>query len=181
MIPRGVAKRYATALFNAALKANIADDVHAEASTFRKLFSENPSFKNFLLSPQILTKAKKDFITATLKGRASDLFVTFLLLLIDKKRFPFVEDIAEGYSYLYERHKGILEVKAITAVPLDESMTRKTITKLEQESGKRIRLVPIVDPKIIGGMILIMEDKIIDGSIRFRIERLKRELDEIRV
>jgi F-type H+-transporting ATPase subunit delta len=181
MIPRGVAKRYATALFNAALKANIADDVHTEALGFRTLFADNPSFRNFLLSPQILTKDKKDFITATLKGQASDLFVEFLLLLIDKKRFPFVEQIAEGYTYLYERHKGILEVKAITAVALDEAMRRKAIDKLARETNKDIRLVPIVDPEIIGGMILVMEDKIIDGSIRFRIEKLKRELDEIRV
>lgn len=180
MMPRGIAKRYATALFNAAVKAKIEDQVHEEAKGFRKLFEEQPAFRNFLLSPQVTTKDKKDLI-GTLRGQLSELFVQFLLLLIDKKRFFFVDDIIEGYGYLYERHKGILEVKAITAVPLDDIMRRKTVDKLERETGKTIRLSPVVDESIIGGMILVIEDKIIDGSIRFRIEKLKRQLDEIRV
>lgn len=181
MIPGGVAKRYAIALFNAALKADAAAAINEEMLAFRKLLADNRSFRGFLLSPQILTKDKKQTIEKILKGRASDLFVQFLLLLIDKKRFPFIDEIIEGYGYLYERHAGILEVKAITAIPLDESMERKTIDKLEKETGKKIRLNPVVDPKIIGGMILIMEDKIIDGSIRFSIDKLRRELDEIQV
>ena len=55
------------------------------------------------------------------------------------------------------------------------------IEKLESETGKEIRIVPVTDPDIIGGMILVMEDKIIDGSIRFHMEKIKRELDEIRI
>lgn len=181
MIPSGVAKRYAVALFNAAVKLNAAEELHDETMAFRTLLSDKPAFRNFLLSPQILIKDKKGLIEQTLRGRASDLFVQFLLLLIDKKRFPKVEEIIEGYGYLYERHAGILEVKAVTAITLDDAMKRKTIETLERETGKKIRLVSVVDPTIIGGMVLVMEDKIIDGSIRFGIEKLRRELDEIRV
>jgi F-type H+-transporting ATPase subunit delta len=181
MIPRGIAKRYATALFNAALEAKVVEEVNSDAEAFRKLISDNESLRNFLLSPQVLIKDKKSVIENTLRGRATDLFVRFLILLIDKKRFPSVEEIARGYGYLYERHQGILEVKAISAIPLDEGLKQKTIRKLEQETGKKIRLASDVDPEIIGGMILVMEDKIIDGSVRYQIEKLMRELDEIRV
>jgi len=181
MIPRGIAKRYATALFNAALNADVAREIYEETIAFRQLLTDNSSLKSFLLSPQIPTTDKKHLITASFKGRATELFIRFLLLLIDKKRFPFVEEITEGYGYLYERHEGILEVRAITAVPLDDALKQKTIQKMEQETGKKIRLAEEVDPEIIGGMILVMEDKIIDGSIRFRMEKLVRELDEIRV
>ena len=181
MIPRGVSKRYATALFNAAKKAGVLERVNEEASSFRALMAGNADIRTFLLSPQVLTKDKKDVIKATLENRATDLFVQFLLLLIDKKRFNFVEDIAEGYNYLYERDQGILEVKVITAIPLEDHLKKKTIDRMSEETGKRIRLIPRVDPEIIGGMILVMEDKIIDGSIRFRMEKLSRELAEIRV
>jgi F-type H+-transporting ATPase subunit delta len=181
MIPGGVAKRYAIALFNTALKSNAVDEMYEETTGFRTLLADQPSFRNFLLSPQILTKDKKDLIEKTLRKRVSDLFVRFLLLLIDKKRFPYVEEIIDGYVYLYERHAGILEVKAVTAIPLDDTMERKTIQKLEQETGRKIRLNSVVDPKIIGGMVLVMEETIIDGSIRFSLEKLRRELDEIRV
>jgi len=181
MIPRGIAKRYATALFDQALKTDVAGEIYEETIAFRQLLADNPSLKNFMLSPQIPLTDKKDLITTSLKGRATELFIRFLLLLIDKKRFPFVEEIMEGYGYLYERHQGILEVRAITAIPLDDALKQKTIQKMEQETGKKIRLAEEVDPEIIGGMILVMEDKIIDGSIRFRMEKLVRELDDIRV
>ena len=181
MIPRGIAKRYATALFKSAINADVAERVYEETTSFRTLMSENKDLRNFLLSPQILTKDKKDVITSTLKDRATDLFVQFLLLLIDKKRFMFVVEIAEGYGYLYERHQGILEVKAITAVTLEDHLKQKTIDKLSEMTGKKIRLSTTVDPDIIGGMILVMEDKIIDGSIKFSLKKLSRELDEIRV
>ncbi len=181
MIPRGLSKRYATALFNAALKTGVADQVDAEAKGIRAVFKEHPALKTFLLSPQVLTKTKHDVIKTVLKGKTTDLFTDFLLLLVDKKRFSFVEEIAEGYTYLYERHKGIVDVQVTTAVPLDEPLQRKTIATLERQTGKKIRLVAVVDPRIIGGIVLVMGDKIIDGSVRFRMEKLRRELDAIRV
>jgi F-type H+-transporting ATPase subunit delta len=181
MVPRGIAKRYATALMNAALKLNAADDINGDAAAFRRLLADNPALKDFLMSPQILTEDKKAILEKALKGRANEMFVQFLHLLIDKKRFWFVEEVLDGYGYLYERHKGIVEVRAITAISLDERLKQKTIEKLEQETGKKIRLTEEVDPKILGGMVLVMEDKIIDGSIRFRLEKLVRKLDEIRV
>ena len=181
MIPRGIAKRYATALFNAALEAKVLDEVNEDAAAFRKVLSDNPSLRAFLLSPQILTEEKRSVIENTLKGRATDLLIRFLDLLIDKKRFPHVEEIIDGYRSLYEQHQGIIEIRAITAIPLDESLRSKAIRILEERLGKKIRLTEKVAPEIIGGMILIMEDKIIDGSIRHQLQKLMRELDEIRV
>ena len=182
MIPRGISKRYATALLNAALKSNIAGEVNEDAIGFRKLLTDHPDFKNFLLSPQVLTEDKQDIIKTALEGKASDVFLRFLLLLIDKKRFPFIEGIIEAYGALFEKHEGLLEVKVITAHELsDDGLIADVRKKLESQTGKKIKLVPSVDPKIIGGMVLIMEDKIIDGSIRFKMEKLKRELDEVRV
>lgn len=181
MIPRGVAKRYATALFNSALGAGIMPDVREETRAFKTLLSDTPGLRDFLLSPQVMADEKKAIIDTALGGRASDLFVRFLRLLVDKKRLPFVEEIADAYNYLYERHEGILEVRVITAVPLDDAMREKTLAKLGKETGKTIRITPVVDPDVIGGVILVMEDKIIDGSIRHYLETLRRDLDTIRV
>ena len=62
MIPRGIAKRYATALFNAALEAKVLDEVNEDAAAFRKVLSDNPSLRAFLLSPQILTEEKRSVL-----------------------------------------------------------------------------------------------------------------------
>jgi F-type H+-transporting ATPase subunit delta len=181
MIPRGIARRYAVALFSAAMKAGLADKVNGDAVSVGALFKENPSLKNFLLSPQVLEATKKDVIRSVLKGKVTELFAEFLILLIDKKRFSSVEEIANGYTHFYERHHGIIDVQAITAVPLDQRLHRKTVETLEQKTGKKVKLNAVVDERIIGGMILILDDKIVDGSIRFRLQKLRRELEAIRV
>jgi F-type H+-transporting ATPase subunit delta len=181
MMDRGVASRYATALFRSALKGNVLDNVHEEAVSLKGLFEENQTFFNFLLSPQIRTEDKHEIIDATLKKRASDLFVRFLHLLVDKKRISFINEIADELHALYETHKGILMVRVTTAIPMDETIERKVKDKLHAETKKDIRIEAITDPGIIGGMILQMEDKIIDGSVRFRLQTLQKELDALSV
>ena len=181
MIPRELARRYATALLQSALKADIASQVSGEVRGLREVLAKDPAFKNFLLSPQVLTEEKKKVLDTVFKGRLSDMLLNFLVLLIDKKRFLFVEEIAEAFEQLYEKHEGILEVKVVTAVPLEDAAKSKLISKLESETNKKIRLSPVTDPDIIGGMVLIMEDKIIDGSVRHHMQKLKRDLDEISV
>jgi F-type H+-transporting ATPase subunit delta len=181
MMESGIALRYATALFDSALEHGIVDDVHEEMLGLGTIIEEHPAFFGLLLSPQIRTEDKHDIINATLEGKASDLFVRFLHLLIDKTRFPFIKEIADEYHKLYESYKGVLMVKVTTAIPLDKAMERKVIDKLHSETQKQIRVEAVTDPDIIGGMIIQMKDKIIDGSIRFQLEKLRRELDEIGV
>ena len=181
MIPQGIAKRYATALFRAALAKGIEKDMQEETQGLRVLLVENPAFKGFLLSPQILTEDKKEVLTRSFENNSSRLFLEFLLLLINKKRFPFVDEIIEAFNYIYEHHEGTIEVTAITAVPLEAAMEDQLRNWLGAKINKTIRLTPQVDPAIIGGVILVMEDKILDGSVRFELEKIRRKLDEIRV
>lgn len=181
MVPQGIAKRYATALFHAAIDKNVAGDIQEELQGLGRVLEDNPSFEAFLLSPQILTEDKKKLLEDAFQQRASQLFLEFVELIIDKKRFPAIGEIIEAYNYLYEHHLGIVEVKAITAVPMTAKMEESIRKRLSDVIGQKVRLTPQINPDIIGGIILIMEDKIIDGSVRFELQKLKRELDEIRV
>ena len=181
MILSGIAQRYAKALHDAALRAGKADEVFADTQSLLGLKSEDPSFRNFIESPQVLTEDKVRVIKRALEGRVSKLVVDLLLLLIEKKRFMFIEEILEAYRHLYEKEKGIVEVRAITAIPLEDALKDKLIRKIEARINKTVRIKPEVDPDIIGGMILVMEDHILDGSIRYKLDRLKRRLGESRV
>ena len=181
MILSGIAQRYAKALLQAALKANTADEVFEDTRSLTVLLEQNPKFRDFLLSPQVLIEEKQALVKRTLGDRVSKLLAELLALLIAKKRIVYVEEIANAYRHLYEKHKGIMEVKAITAVPLDEPLREKLLRKLEDQTKKTIRLVPEIDPHIIGGVVLRMEGKIIDGSIKYELEQLKRHLATVRI
>ncbi len=181
MIISGIAQRYAKALLLAASKQDAVKDVYEDTQGFLSLLVEEPAFRNFLLSPQVSTERKQEVIKKAIAPRASHLVVKLIDLLVEKKRFMFVEEIVEAYKNLYEKHMGIVEIRAVTAIPLDESLEAKLRKKLEEETQKTIRLETVVDPSIIGGVILQMEDKVIDGSIRHKLEMLKRHLGETRV
>jgi F-type H+-transporting ATPase subunit delta len=181
MILRGIAKRYAVALFNAAVQQDIAEQVQEDLASVDDLMRANPDFRNYLLSPQVLTEDKKRLLVDTLADRSAGLLIKFLLLLVDKKRLEHTSQIAEAYTYLYEQLQGILEAKVVTAVPLDAELEQKTIEKLERETGKTIRLNKTVDPKIIGGMIVVLEDTVVDGSIRHQLDTMKKSLGEVKV
>jgi F-type H+-transporting ATPase subunit delta len=181
MILSGVAKRYAVALFDAAVKQDIAEQVQEDLDSFVGLLRVNRQFTGYLKSPEILTEHKKQIILDALGERTSGLFVKFLLLLIDKKRLVNILEIADAYRQLFEQLRGILEARVITAVDLDADLEQKTIEKLEKETGKTIRIRKTVDPDIVGGMIVIIEDNIIDGSIRHKLDQMKKSLGEVKV
>ena len=153
MILRGVAKRYAAALFNAAVKMDVAEQVGGDLDSFNKLFTTNADFRNYMHSPQVFAEAKKDLIVTAIGEQASGLFMNFVMLLIDKKRLANFDEIAEGYTLLFEQLQCIIEVKVITAVELDAALEDKTLATLESKTGKEVRLVKVKDPEIIGGMI----------------------------
>jgi F-type H+-transporting ATPase subunit delta len=178
---RGVAKRYAVALFNAAVKMDIAEQVGEDVQSFDKLLAANAPFRNYIRSPQILVAAKKELIVEAIGERSSGLFINFIMLLIDKKRLEHFDEIADGYEHLYEQLRGIVEVRVITAVEMDADLEEKTREKLESQTGKEVRLKKTVDPSIVGGMILIVDGKIIDGSIRHKLGVMKKELSGLKV
>jgi F-type H+-transporting ATPase subunit delta len=181
MILSGVAKRYAVALFNAAVKQDIAEQVQDDMSSFIELLRANAQFTGYLKSPEVPTEHKKQLVIDAIGDRTAGLFIKFLMLLIDKKRLINILEIADAYSQLYEKFQGIVEARVITAVELDADLEQQTVEMLEKETGKTIRVRKTVDPDIIGGMILIVEDDIIDGSIRHKLDVMKKSLYEVKV
>lgn len=181
MILSGVAKRYAVALFDAAVKQDIADQVNDDLSSFVQLLRENRDLVGFLKSPEILTEAKKQLVIDVFGERTAGLFVRFILLLIDKKRLVNILSITDAYNQLYEQHQGIVEAKIVTAVPLDADLEQKMVDRLEVATKKTIRVSKTVDPDIIGGVIIVVGDNIIDGSIRYKLEQMRKSLGEVKV
>jgi F-type H+-transporting ATPase subunit delta len=177
----GIGKRYAIGLFNAALHEDIVDQVQGDTASFARLVESDRAFRRFLSSQQVSPGEKKDMVVRAIGDRASGLFVKFILLLIEKRRIDRLKEIADAFEALYEEHSGILRVSITTAVPLDADLERRARAAVERRTGKTARIVKRVDPDILGGVILLAGDKIIDGSIRNRLGEMRRELLELRV
>lgn len=181
MATAGVGKRYAIALFNAALAEDVLDQVHGDVTSFGKLLASEEGLRRFLLSGRVTGDDKRALIMNALGERASGLFVKFVLLLIDKKRTAAYDDIARAFVSLYEDHKGVVEVRVVTAVPLDAELERKAKDVVERRTGKKVKLEKRVEPGIVGGMIMFIENQVFDGSIRNRLGDLGTALHATRV
>jgi F-type H+-transporting ATPase subunit delta len=181
MAESSIGRRYAVALFNAAIAEDVLDQAHGDVTGFARLLSGEPAFQRFLTSLRVTTEEKKDLIVRVIGDSASGLFVKFVHLLIDKKRMAAYGDVAAAFDSLYEEHRNVVKVAVVTAVPLDAELERRAKETIEQRTGKHARIEKRVDPAIIGGMILFAGDQVIDGSIRNRLAELRKGLLEIRV
>lgn len=181
MATGGIGKRYAIALFNAAVAEDVLDQVHGDVTSFDKLLEGEAGFRRFLLSGRVTSDEKRELIVKALGERASGLFVKFVVLLIEKKRVAPFDEIARSFVSLYEDYRGVVEVRVVTAVPLDSELERKAKDVVERRTGKKVKLEKRVEPGIVGGMIMFIENQVFDGSIRNRLGDLGTALLETRV
>lgn len=181
MAAGGLASRYADALFASAVKKGIVDEIHDSLGALVRLLMMSPALKKYIHSPRVRTEDKYRMVRDLLSERAPAILVSFVELLIEKDRFDLLDRIEDAYEVLYEQYKNILRVKVITPIELDEELERRTLEKLHMDTGRDIRLTKLVDPEIIGGMIIITENRITDGSIRHQLEELRRNLRAVKV
>jgi F-type H+-transporting ATPase subunit delta len=176
-----IAKRYALGLFLAVLKKDALERVLGDQKTVVALLREHTDFKSFLEVPQITKREKEEFLKKTFSGRLDAVFYHFLLVLLNRHRFEYLLPIADEYEKLVKEHKGIIPVMVTTARPLSRDMARKLEDKLEKKTGKEIEMLLKVNPAIIGGITLIMKNRIIDHSISYYLRQLKEEMSGLRV
>lgn len=181
MIREPVARRYAQALFEAAQARGLLELVAAELAGIRVLLDEQPQFRRLLTIPKIEAAAKRLFIEETFGGRVHPLVIELFFLLMEKKRMGALGEIIEGYQELLEAHQGVVRAEVTTAVPVPADLEERLVTKLEDWTGKKIKLERRIDPFVLGGMRVRMGDYVVDGSIRRALEEMRARLLEVPV
>ena len=96
--------------------------------------------------------------------------------MISKGKLKNVDQIADEYDGILDEHKGIKHATVITAVPVDEAEKQKIVNQLQKITGKKVSVKLQVNPSILGGMVARIEDTMIDGSVRSRLELLKKDM-----
>ncbi len=177
----GVAHRYAAALFGAARSRSEDEAVLADLQSIERLYELDPALKTFLEAPDVLAEQKEALIRGVLGGRVSELVVRFLLLMLRKKRIQHLSIVFGHYRKLVEELHGIERARVVTAVPLAPDLAEPLRQRLETLSGKRVLLELRVDPAVLGGVVVTLGDKIIDGSLRHRLDEMRDRLLRARV
>jgi ATP synthase F1 delta subunit len=171
-----IAATYGSALFEAARDLDKIDAIGEELAALDRIFRDEPDFFSLVCSPGIDAVGKKDAVKAVLEGRVTKELLNFLFILIDKRRIGGFHAIVKAYQTQVNANLGISIGTAYSAVPLSESR----IKRLEEETGKllkkNVRLDNLIDDDVIGGVRIFIEGKLIDASVRKRLDTMKEQL-----
>lgn len=172
-----IAERYA-----GALSGVIESDAEAEAAAasledFRRLYVGNHELYNVLTNPAMNMNKIQAVLSAVLaKLGASDTVCHFLKVLAQRGRITLLEDVCEVFQEKVDLRVGRTYASVTTAMPVTDAQKAALREKLQALTGKTVRMTMTIDKEILGGAITRIEGKIIDGSLKTRLERLKTAL-----
>jgi len=169
-----VARQYAEAVFQLAVEGNKVDRWSEELRLAAQVLSD-PQVRAALSSPAVAEAEKYAVVRRSLSA-LDPLLQNLLLLLIHRRRLGFLGLITAEYGRLVNERRGIVLADVTTAVPLDDGQQDAVKQRLSSALGKQVRLRLKVDPSIIGGMVVQIGDRLINGSIAGRLASLRREL-----
>ena len=170
-----IARVYADALFQAAEHKNKLDEVHEQLDQFADELARNHDLQVFLFSPYFSSTEKREGIARAVSGAEPE-FVSFLELLAEKHRMPALFRIRRRFDDLWAEAKKRLAVILTSAVELDPKVVEQVGREVERQTDRQIDLESEVDPEILGGLVLRVGNKVLDASVRSKLERLRKEV-----
>jgi F-type H+-transporting ATPase subunit delta len=174
-----IARVYAEALLNAANKRQQADEILEQLdSLIRDVFPADAAFEVFLSSSAISRQHKPPVIRRALEGRASDLFLDFLLVLNEHERLGLLRSILAEYRVLLDQQKRRVRVLVRSAVELPDDQRQRLQQQLRETLQKEPMLDTRVDPDLLGGLVVQVGDWLYDASVRSQLANIRNQLIE---
>lgn len=172
-----IAKRYAEALLDIALRENALESYRQQLQTLAGIFAGQEDLRIFLHNPRVHKGIKKETITEIFGNKLDQQLLNFLILLLDKGRLGNIGQISSEFDRLANRKQNILDLTIISAAPVDEQQVEKIKEKyvrLYDASSAKVRQE--IDKSVIGGVKVKIGDKVIDGTVKGRLESLRESM-----
>lgn len=171
MSKTNIGKRYAEAIYSIGESNNKVQEIYKALNEVMELYLSNDDLKNILDNPLILMEEKEKVIKKIFEEE-KEYIENIILYILSKGRIRNIKEIVTEYLKIYYLKNKILDVEAIFSKEISKVQKSKLIKNLEKRTGKRINLEVVIDKSIIGGGILKIGDKIIDGTIKTQLDLL---------
>jgi F-type H+-transporting ATPase subunit delta len=165
--------RYAKALFSLGKETDQIMSLHKDITSIYTLCGESADFVYFLENPIISTSQKKEIFQKLFKDHISELALRFIILITENNREVEIPGICRNFIDLVRADQGILPASVTTTGKLSRATFEQIRISLAKETGKKIELTEKINPSIIGGMILRIEDLQYDGSIATQLKKIR--------
>ncbi|KAB2849162.1 MAG: F0F1 ATP synthase subunit delta [Hyphomicrobiaceae bacterium] len=175
-----MAGRYATALFDLARESGEIDRIAGELKGFELLMKESADLTRFVRSPVFSAEDQARALKALLaKAGVGGLTANFLGLIARNRRLFAVGDMIRAFRILVARHKGEVEADVTSAAALSDAQVTALKAALKASLGKDVQMNSKVDPAILGGLIVKVGSRMIDSSLRTKLNSLKTRMKEV--
>jgi F-type H+-transporting ATPase subunit delta len=170
-----IAEVYARALFEVAKEHDVLDRVHDELGEFAEALSTERELQVFLFSPYFSSEEKRDGVQRIVSD-ADEHLVNFLELLAERHRMPALFRIKREFDSLWAEENKLLPVTVTSAIELDEGFVDEIGKRIEDQTGRKVELSSNVDPEVLGGLMVRVGNMVLDGTVRNRLERLRKQV-----
>lgn len=171
---------YGDALFELALEQNSLDSVAEQVDVLAQAFAENPELLKLLTHPKISKEEKVSVIENIFKGRFSDDIVGFLVIITEKDRGAQIEGILNYFKAKVREYKKIGVARVTSATELSAQQKARVEEKLlQQTSYESFEVDYSVDASLIGGMVIRIGDRVVDSSIRTKLDTMTKNLRKV--
>jgi F-type H+-transporting ATPase subunit delta len=171
-----VASRYAKSLIELAKEKNLVDVVYNDMLLFRNTAKENRALMLALSSPVVRHEKKLGILKALFQDKVNPVSFTIFNIITRKNRESILDAIAEEFIQIYNDHKGIQKATVTTTTALTDELRKQFVDAVGKSTGKTVELEEKIDPRLIGGYILRVNDRQVDTSLRARLNELKLRL-----
>ena len=180
-IVSGMAGRYATALFELALETNSVEQVQSDLKAFDALVASSPDLTRLVRSPVFSAEDQAKALVAILeKAGISGIAANFLRVVASNRRLFAVAEIIRGFNRLVAAHKGEVTAQVTVAEQLNDARLAEIRDALKAVTAKDVAIDLIVDPSIIGGIKVKVGSRMVDASLRTKLNSIKFAMKEAR-
>ncbi|MBF0147209.1 MAG: ATP synthase F1 subunit delta [Magnetococcales bacterium] len=172
-----LAKRYASALADLAQDRSLLQKIGEDLRGFLSVLAATPEWRALVNNPTISREKQSKVVDVFLaKVETDPLTISFLKLLIQKRRMILIDDVVTAYTRIEEEHSGVITVRVSAPKPLIKAHEERLIKTLSTSTGKEVHLDFELDPELLGGMIVRIGSVMMDYSVRGQLNRLKAQL-----
>lgn len=173
-----ISKEYGTALFMVACEKNSKKEFGQALEEVKQIFLENKEYLDFLVSPSVSISERLSSIEAAFANRVPQDVLSYLMLLCEKGRMVCFYESVDEYKALLNASERISNATVTSAVELSEEEKQKLIKKLEDICKGKVNVEYFIDSSLLGGVVINLEGKIMDGSLRHRLRDIKEVIDK---
>lgn len=172
-----VERRYAASLIELADDKTSYEQFYQELKLAADMIRQNEELETFIHNYHIDSRKKKKVVSSIFQGRIRQELVNFLNLLIDKNRIGYLDSIIEQFRILADQKMNILNITIASALPVNDLQCQKIKEKYKKKyEASEVKIHLLEDKSLLGGIKVIIGDTVIDGTVKSRLEELKKSL-----